>query len=130
MKQISIIGAGFAALSAARKLRQLNAEVEISLIAPKAELIYLPSLIWIPSGKRKADDVRIPLHRFLHDNRIRFVAGEATGLENGGRTVLTNTGKVENDGLIIACGGRLLKSCPASRCHPALRRHRCRREDS
>lgn len=112
MKRITIIGAGFAALSAARKLRQLDAEVEITLIAPKAELIFLPSLIWIPSGKRKAQDLRIPLERFLHDNRISFVAGEATGLENGGRTVLTNNGKVENDGLIIACGGRFIKKLP------------------
>ncbi len=112
MKQISIIGAGFAALSAARKLRELDANAEITLIAPKAELIFLPSLIWIPSGKRKAQDLRIPLDRFLNDQRIRFVAGEATGLENDGRTVLTNTGKVENDGLIIACGGRFIKKLP------------------
>lgn len=112
MKQISIIGAGFAALSTARKLRELDASVEITLIAPKAELIFLPSLIWIPSGKRKADDLRIPLGRFLSDYRIHFVAGEATGLENSGRTVLTNTGKVENDGLIIACGGRFIKKLP------------------
>ncbi|MCK9200136.1 MAG: FAD-dependent oxidoreductase [Gallionella sp.] len=112
MKKITIIGAGFAALSAARKLRQLDAEAEISLIAPKAELIFLPSLIWIPSGKRKAEDLRIPLGRFLSDNNILFVAGEAMGLENGGRTVLTTTGKVENDGLIIASGGRFIKKLP------------------
>lgn len=30
MKQISIIGAGFAALSAARKLRQINTKVEVT----------------------------------------------------------------------------------------------------
>jgi len=112
MKRISIIGAGFAALSAARKLRELDANVEITLVAPKAELIFLPSLIWIPSGKRKAEDLRIPLDRFLNNYRIRFVAGEATGLENGGRTVLTSTGKMENDGLIIACGGRFIKKLP------------------
>ena len=112
MKRISIIGAGFAALSAARKLRELDANVEITLVAPKAELIFLPSLIWIPSGKRKAGDLRIPLDRFLNNYRIRFVAGEATGLENGGRTVLTSTGKMENDGLIIACGGRFIKKLP------------------
>ncbi|MEQ1589333.1 MAG: FAD-dependent oxidoreductase [Gallionella sp.] len=112
MKKISIIGAGFAALSASRKLRALDANAEITLIAPKAELIFLPSLIWIPSGKRKAEDVRIPLERFLRDNRIRFFAGEATGLENSGRTVLTNNGKVENDGLIIASGGRFIKKLP------------------
>jgi len=112
MKRISIIGAGFAALSAARKLRELDANVEITLVAPKAELIFLPSLIWIPSGKRKAGDLRIPLDRFLNNYRIRFFAGEATGLESGGRTVLTSTGKMENDGLIIACGGRFIKKLP------------------
>jgi len=112
MKQISIIGAGFAALSAAHNLRKLDASIEITLIAPKAEHIFLPSLIWIPSGKRKGEDLRIPLDRFLSDNRIRFFAGEATGLENSGRTVLTNNGKVENDGLIIACGGRFIKKLP------------------
>ncbi len=112
MKQITIIGAGFAALSAAHKLRQLDAEAEITLIAPKAELVFLPSLIWIPSGMRKAEDLRIPLDRFVRDNRIRFVAGEATGLENGGRTVLTSNGKVVNNGLIIASGGRFIKRLP------------------
>jgi sulfide:quinone oxidoreductase len=112
MKRITIIGAGFAALSAARKLRQLDAGAEITLIAPKAELVFLPSLIWIPSGMRKADDLRIPLDGFMRDYRIRFVAGEATGLENGGRIVLTNNGKVANDGLIIACGGRFIKKLP------------------
>ncbi len=112
MKQISIIGAGFAALSAARKLRELDADAEITLIAPKAELIFLPSLIWIPSGKRKAEDVRIPLESFLTENRIRFFAGEATGLEDCGRTVLTNNGKVVNQGLIIASGGRFIKKLP------------------
>jgi len=112
MKQITIIGAGFAALSAARKLRRLDENAEITLIAPKAELVFLPSLIWIPSGMRKAEDLLIPLEGFLSDNRIRFVAGVATGLENGGRTVLTNNGKVVNDGLIIASGGRFIKKLP------------------
>jgi sulfide:quinone oxidoreductase len=112
MNRITIIGAGFAALSAVRKLRQLDATVEITVIAPRPELIYLPSLIWIPSGKRKAADLIVPLERFIRDMRVQFVAAEATGLENGGRTVLTSTGKIENDGLIIACGGRFIKKLP------------------
>lgn len=52
-KKISIIGSGFAALTAARRLRRLDARADVTLIAPRAELIYLPSLIWLPSGKRK-----------------------------------------------------------------------------
>jgi sulfide:quinone oxidoreductase len=99
-------------LSAVRKVRQLDATAEITVIAPRPEMIYLPSLIWIPSGKRKAEDLIVPLDRFIRDTRIQFVAAEASGLENGGRTVLTSTGKVENDGLIIACGGRFIKKLP------------------
>ncbi|OIQ98662.1 NADH dehydrogenase-like protein [mine drainage metagenome] len=112
MKRITIIGTGFAALSAARKLRQLDITAEITVVAPRAELIFLPSLIWIPSGKRRPEDLVVPLARFFSDNRIQFVAGEATGLEDNGRTVLTTTGKVANDGLIIACGGRFIKKLP------------------
>ncbi|MFA6312914.1 MAG: hypothetical protein WCV99_07620 [Sterolibacterium sp.] len=42
--RISIVGAGFAALSAIRRVRRLDAAVEITLVAPCPELIYLPSL--------------------------------------------------------------------------------------
>ncbi len=112
MKRITVIGTGFAALSAARRLRQLDRQVEITVIGPRPELIFLPSLIWIPSGQRKAEDLRIPLQEFFRKSDIRFVAGEATGLENGGRTVLTSAGPVDNDGLIIACGGRFIKKLP------------------
>jgi len=112
MKHIAIIGTGFAALAAARKLRQLDRQVGITVIGPRPELIFLPSLIWLPSGLRKAEDLRIPLDNFFRRNDIRFVAGEATGLEQGGRTVLTTAGPVENDGLVVACGGRFIKKLP------------------
>ncbi|HNQ56034.1 MAG: FAD-dependent oxidoreductase [Burkholderiales bacterium] len=112
MNRISIIGTGFAALSAARRLRQLDRQVDITVIGPRPELIFLPSLIWLPSGKRRAEDLRIPLQNFFTRQRIAFHAGEATGLENGGRTVLTTAGPVDNDGLVIACGGRFIKKLP------------------
>ena len=110
--RISIVGAGFAALAAARSVRRLDAAAAITLIAPRPELIYLPSLIWLPSGMRKPADLVVPLDRFLRDHDIRFVGAEATGLENGGRCVLTSAGPVENDGLILACGGRFMKKLP------------------
>ena len=112
MKRISIIGTGFAALSAARRLRRLDRQVEITVVAPRPELVFLPSLIWIPSGLRQPGDLSVPLDKFFRENDIRFRAGEATGLENGGRTVLTSNGPIDNDGLIIACGGRFIKKLP------------------
>lgn len=112
MKKVTVIGAGFAALSAVKRLRKLDADLEITLIAPKPEFIYLPSLIWVPNGLRTAKDLRIDLSRFLQRQRVQFHQGAATGLENGGRLVLTDTGPVENDALLIASGGRFIKKLP------------------
>jgi sulfide:quinone oxidoreductase len=110
--RIVILGAGFAALTAVRELRKRAPHARITLVAPKAEFVYLPSLIWIPSGLRKGSDLVLPLARFLQDHAVEFIAGRVTGLKDGGRTVLTDAGEVANDALIIATGGRFIKKLP------------------
>ena len=112
MNRVTVIGSGFAALTAVSKLRKASSKTEITLIAPKAELIYLPSIIWIPSGLRTGDQLRINLDNFFRRMRVNFHQGNATGLEQGGRVVVTDNGNVENDGLIIASGGRFIKKLP------------------
>ena len=109
---IVIVGAGFAALSAARSLRRHDPSASITLLAPRREFVFLPSLIWIPSGKRKASDIIVPLDKFLSKHNIAFVEAEATGLEEEGRKLLTTAGPLHNDGLIIASGGRFIKKLP------------------
>ena len=100
-RHIVIIGVGFAALTAAKEARAKDSNVKITLIGRKEEFIYLPSLIWIPSGIRQPDDLRIPLGNFLRKHHIDFFAAEVTGLKDGGRTVVTDKGEIANDGLII-----------------------------
>ncbi len=108
-QEITIIGAGFAALTAIKEIRKHNKTIGITLIAPKAEFIYLPSLIWIPSGQRTGDDLRIDLAKFFTKNNVNFFAGSVTAIEDGGRTVVTDNGDVKNDALLIASGGRFIK---------------------
>jgi sulfide:quinone oxidoreductase len=110
--RIVILGAGFAALTAVRELRKRAPHARISLIAPKAEFVYLPSLIWIPSGLRNGADLILPLERFLQDHAVDFIAARVTGLKDAGRTVLTDAGEIPNDALIIATGGRFIKKLP------------------
>lgn len=112
MTSITIIGAGFGGLTAIRSLRKQLPDAIITLIAPKAEFIYYPSLIWIPSGLRQGDDLRIPLANFLTRQNVKFHQGRVTGLKDGGRTVITDAGEVSNDALIIASGGRGIKKLP------------------
>ena len=112
MKKITIIGAGFAGLTAVRQLRKQDKHCEITLIAPRAELHYLPSLIWVPSGLRKREDIIVPLDNFFRRMNVKFHKARVTGLRDGGRMVETDNGDVSNDGLIIASGGRFIKKLP------------------
>jgi sulfide:quinone oxidoreductase len=110
--QITVLGAGFAGLSTIRELRKRDAKAEITLVAPRAELHYLPGIIWIPSGLRRREDLVVPLASFLKRMNVRFVAAEVTGLSEGGRSVHTTAGDVANDALVIATGGRFIKKLP------------------
>lgn len=112
MKRVTIVGSGFAALTAVRELRKSGLEAEITLVSPRPVFEYLPGIIWIPSGLRKGDDLRVPLQNFFRRMNVRYHQSSATGLADGGRTLLTEQGEVGNDGLLICSGGRFLKKLP------------------
>ncbi|MBF0188544.1 MAG: FAD-dependent oxidoreductase [Magnetococcales bacterium] len=112
--RVTIIGSGFAAMAALRRLldKPGTDSLELTLIAPNDHFTYMPSLIWIPSGLRKGDDLRSPLSRFFDRWNIRHVKSSVTEISDGGRTVLTEEGSVENDALLIASGGRYMAKAP------------------
>ena len=112
MKKITIIGSGFAGLTAVRTLRKQDKQCQITLISPKAELVYMPSLIWVPSGAASEKDIVVPLDNFFKRMNVCHIASEVTGLEDQGRRVITSNGTYQNDALIIASGGRFIKKLP------------------
>jgi sulfide:quinone oxidoreductase len=112
MSRITIVGAGFGALTAVRKIRSIDKTCQIDLVAPRAEFVYFPGTIWIPTGLRQPEDLVINLDNFFHRMNVTFHAAEATGLKEGGRTLETSEGDITNDGLIIATGGQFLRKLP------------------
>ncbi|MGO8740139.1 NAD(P)/FAD-dependent oxidoreductase [Rhodoblastus sp.] len=112
MTQITILGAGFGALTTLRELRRRNVDADVTIIAPKDEIHYLPSSIWIPAHLRRADELRIPLAHFFAKHRATFVRASVTGLGEGGRVVNTDAGDFPNDHLVIATGGRFIRKLP------------------
>ncbi|MBT8450285.1 MAG: NAD(P)/FAD-dependent oxidoreductase [Gammaproteobacteria bacterium] len=110
--KICILGNGFAALTAAQRVRKRLPQAVIELIAPSNEFIYYPSLIWIPCGLRKGDDLRVNLTNFFAKHDINYIQGRVTNITDGGRTVVTDNGSYSNDGLIIGTGGRFIKKLP------------------
>ncbi len=112
MKKVTVIGSGFAGLTAVRQLRKLDSTLEITLVSPNPVLQFYPSLIWVPAGLRKREDILVPLDKFFRKMRVNYHQASATGLREGGRIVETDNGEVANDGLIIASGGRFIKKLP------------------
>ncbi|MGQ3676550.1 NAD(P)/FAD-dependent oxidoreductase [Xanthobacter sp. TB0139] len=110
--QIVILGAGFAALTAIRELRRLQVQADITVIAPTDTLVYLPSLIWIPAGLRRGEDLKVPLADFFAKHQVRHIQARVDGLSTDGRTVETTAGPVVNDLLLIASGGRYIRKLP------------------
>lgn len=107
--EICILGAGFAALTAVRELREHAPDARITVIAPRAEFIYLPSLIWIPTGLRRSEQLRVPLGPFFARHEVRHVPASVTAVLDGGRRVVTDAGEYRNDALLIATGGRFIR---------------------
>ncbi len=112
MHRITIVGSGFGALTAVTTLRESGLSADITVVSPKPEFVYYPGLIWVPSGLRTGDDLRRSLKQFFKRMGVTHVAAEATGLSNGGRTLETSVRPIDNDGLVIASGGRFLKKLP------------------
>jgi len=109
---ITILGAGFGALTVVRELRRRRVDAEITVVAPRDELHYLPSVIWIPPGLRKGADLKTPLRTFFDRHGVHFIQGRVRALEDGGRVVGTDAGVFCNDHLVIATGGRFIRKLP------------------
>ena len=112
MQRITVVGSGFGALTAVTTLRETGIQAQITVVSPRPEFVYYPGLIWVPSGLRSGDDLRVKLKQFFKRMGVTHVAGEATGLRDGGRTLETSAQEIANDGLIIASGGRFIKKLP------------------
>src|SRR6056297_766469 len=97
--KLTVIGAGFGALTAIRRLRRLRPQAEITLISPEPTFQYYPSLIWVPAGLRRREDILFDIRPLLERLDVQFHPGRVTGVSDGGRRVITDNGEVENDGL-------------------------------
>ncbi|MCF6271681.1 MAG: FAD-dependent oxidoreductase [Rhodobacteraceae bacterium] len=120
MTHIVILGSGFGALTAVRQIRKSKVNAKITVVSPNNHLSYLPSLIWIPSGLRKASDIDINLEKFFARKKVIWHKGAVVSISDGGRTVETDTGSLENDFLIIATGGRYIQKLPGIKEHAII----------
>lgn len=104
-KRIVIVGSNFAGYTAALELKKhLKDEAEIVVISKSPDFVFMPSLIWLPFGLRRREDVTFKLAPIYADRGVRFIQAAVTELDLKGRQVVYSEGSLEYDYLVLATG--------------------------
>lgn len=108
-KRVAVLGSSFAGMTAALEMRKhLDDRHEVVVLDPRDRFTFIPSLIWLPFGARKADDITFPLAPLYARKGIEFANEAAASVDVAGHTVSTASGRsIEYDKLLVATGPRL-----------------------
>lgn len=105
MKRVIILGGSFAGLTAAFQLkRKLKNEAEIVVISRTDRFWFIPSLIWVPFGRRNREQISFELKPALERKRIVFYNETAQKIFPEKNTVTTDKRELIYDYLVIATG--------------------------
>lgn len=102
--RVLIVGAGWAGLAAAHVLRLTAPELQVTVLDRQSEWRALPlSNPWLV-GRLPERLPRAPLAEWAERRGWRFVAGEATAIDRSQRQVITASGPLPYDWLLLATG--------------------------
>lgn len=112
MSQITIIGSGFAGLTAIRTLRKQGYRDTITLVSPRPVLFYYPGLIWVPAALRDEASLTVPLEKFFERYQVEYKQAKVSGLDVQEHQIITDGDIIHFEQLLIASGGRFIKKLP------------------
>ncbi len=105
-KHILVLGSNFGGATAALELkRKLKDRAQVSVISPNPDFTFIPSMIWIPFGRRKMKDISFPIRPIMEKKGIKFIQDVATEIEPEQNLVKTaHNGDIAYDYLVISTG--------------------------
>ena len=109
MKTTVVIGGNFAGMTAALEIkRKGKAEHNVILIDRTPLFLFIPSLIWVPFGRRELNNISFNKDNLLKSKGIDFIQDEVVKVDATIRKVFTKNGKEINyDYLVIASGPKV-----------------------
>lgn len=110
MATIVVLGGNFAGVTAALELKKRlpSQEHTVTVISKSENFLYVPSLIWVPFGKRKIDDITFKIAPVLEKKGVEFIHDTVTKvLPHENRVVTENHEKMDYDYLVVATGAEL-----------------------
>ncbi|MEQ6167558.1 MULTISPECIES: NAD(P)/FAD-dependent oxidoreductase [unclassified Ekhidna] len=109
MKNIVVLGSNFAgftsAIQLAKKLKRKREEYKVVVISPTHDFLYVPSLIWVPFGRREVKDIKFDLRDIFQKNNIEFIQKAADRVDpDVNKVYLDDDQEIAYDYLVIATG--------------------------
>jgi NADH dehydrogenase FAD-containing subunit len=106
-KKVLVLGGNFGGLTAALSVKhELEGDVDVTVVSSSDRFLFNPSLIWLPFGKRRPDDITFPLAPTFESHDVDFVHATATRIDPAARQVDTTRGSYGYDYLVVATGYR------------------------
>src|SRR3990172_9526687 len=100
-------GGGVGGMVTANRLRRrLDSRHRVVVVERRAEHVFAPSLLWLMTGQRRADDITRPLRNLL-DPGVELIQAEVSAIVPDGKMVRTSAGDLAYDYLVVALGAEL-----------------------
>jgi sulfide:quinone oxidoreductase len=85
----------------------LGKDADVLVIDRNPDLLFVPSLIWVPTGRREVKHITIPRQRVLERRGVQFLQAVAERIDPVSQTVYTSGGEFTYDQLVIATGPKV-----------------------
>jgi sulfide:quinone oxidoreductase len=107
-KHIVVVGSNFAGMTAAIELKnKLGEDHQVTVVSPKEDFLFMPSLIWVPFGLRKKEDITFALRPVYEKRGVVFHAEAASRIDLDAHKVTTSQRELSYDYLVLATGPKL-----------------------
>jgi sulfide:quinone oxidoreductase len=103
-----VIGGSFAGMTAALEIKRKGKnEHKVILIDKSPLFLFIPSLIWVPFGRRDIKDISFKKEEILTKKGVDFVHAEALSVDTETQIVKTDKGDYKYDNLVVATGPKV-----------------------
>ena len=118
MKKILVLGGGMGGVEAAIALKtQLQGDYQIDLISNRDFLYIYPASIWLTVGKRKFEDLCLPIPQLAELHGFNFLHEEVKAVKAREQKVFTTEQVHQYDYLVVALGSSKVKPKGLERIH-------------
>ena len=108
MKTTVVIGGNFAGMTAALEIKRKGKEDHKVVVIDRSPLfLFIPSLIWVPFGRREVKDISFRKDEIFRKKGVEFVQTEALRVDPEHNLVKTKARDFTYDHLVIATGPKV-----------------------